>query len=56
MHGRGDPDREWLIWGLANNGPILGVMYPSPVKGYPYFELPLLTGGIHRCLSSTLGL
>lgn len=45
MHGRGTQERDWLTWGLANNDPILGVMFPSPVKGYPHFELCYLLGG-----------
>lgn len=41
----GTQERDRLTWGLANNDPILGVMFPSPVKGYPHFELYLLGGG-----------
>lgn len=45
MHGGGTQERDWLTWVLANNDPILGAMFPSPVKGYPRFELCYLLGG-----------
>lgn len=45
VHGGGTQERDWLTWVLANNDPILGAMFPSPVKGYPRFELCYLLGG-----------
>lgn len=52
----GTQERDWLTWGPANNDPILGVMFPSPVKGIPVLSSATYWGGIHRCPSSTLGL